>query len=283
MGYKKNICRPAAGLLLAVLVFLSGGAGAQDLVILHTNDIHSHMDTITGGKYSGCGGIARRETFIDSVRNVHNNVLLLDAGDFVEGTPYFNIFKGRSDVDVMNAMGYDVACLGNHEFNCGEKGLATIVNRSRFDVVCANYDFSDTPLSKSAIRPYVIVNKGKYRIGVIGILTRLKGLVDDKNIEGLKYLLPYDLINAYATFLKNERGCDLVILLTHVGFSGGDENNPTDDILASHSRNVDIIIGGHSHTFINHPAYIKNESKKEVLVITAGAYGTGIGELDLWL
>ena len=190
-----------AGAFFAVCVL----AGAQDLVILHTNDTHSHIDPVRTGKEAGLGGVIERAAYIDSVRAAvgKGKVLLVDAGDFSQGSSYFTLLKGDVETDCMNAMRYDVACLGNHEFDNGLDELARRVRRCDFPVVCANYDFSHPGLGK-AVKPYCILRRGGLKIGVIGVLTDLTVVVDREIADKIRYLDPAETVARYAAFLKDQ-------------------------------------------------------------------------------
>jgi len=268
-------------LILLLFFFCYNSLFAQDLVILHTNDTHSQIFPVDAGKYKGNGGYERREKFINKIRKENKNVLLLDAGDFMEGTPYFNLFKGKVEVELMNALKYDAVCIGNHELNYDHTKLVLRLREAKFHVLCANYDFSSSVLNKSKIEPFTIIQKGKYKIGIIGVLTRLEGQIGKKYIKDLKYIQPYNLVNTYARILKNEYKCDMVIVLSHLGFDGGNDNNPTDELLAKNSSNVDIIIGGHSHTSLLEPTYIINKYGEKVMIVTFASRGVGVGKIDI--
>lgn len=268
--------------LVIILLLATLCLNAQELVILHTNDTHSQITPQTTGAGKGLGGYERREQYINKVRAENKNVILLDAGDFSQGTPYFTIFKGDVEIELMNALGYDAVCLGNHEFDNGQQELARRIDNAKFPFVCANYDFKagESPLA-GKVKPYTIIEREGKKIGIIGVLTTLKGLVSPKNTEGIKYEHPYKIINTLALELKKREKCDLVILLTHVGYDHGREQSPSDDMLAANSENIDIIIGGHSHTYIKKPAVIKNKLGKNVIVVTAGEKGENVGRLDI--
>ncbi len=255
---------------------------SQDLVILHTNDTHSNIEPVASGRNKGLGGFQRRANFIQSVRDSVQNVLLLDAGDYNQGTPYFTLFKGEAEVMLYNAMGYDAVCLGNHEFDNGEKQLAERLAKAKYPTVCSNYDFSDSPL-KDIIKPYVIIEKGGKRIGILGLLLNLNGYVSESARSGIKYLDVIKSANKTARYLKNKRDCDIVIALTHLGYEHEEGSLPPSDTdLASHSTNIDIIVGGHTHTFLEHPVVITNRVGKDVLVTQMGAAGIYVGRIDLY-
>ncbi len=249
---------------------------AQDLVILHTNDSHSQIETVRSGKGAGLGGIHRRAEYFEQVRNENKDVLILDAGDFSQGTPYFTIFKGDLEVELMNELGYDVTAIGNHEFDNGIAELARRLRNADFQVVCANYDFSATEL-KDIIKPYVIVEKAGKKIGIIGLITELTTLVSKNNIEGMIFMDPIETANEFAEYLKDEAGCDLVIALTHLGYYDG----KSDIKLAQNSKDIDIIIGGHSHTFLKSEKIYQNLNGNDVVVVQAGAHGEYVGRFDI--
>lgn len=275
----KMIKYKKASMVLAMLVFASFLMG-QDLVVLHTNDVHSNIEPLSSGRNAGFGGFQRRANYIESIRKEHPNVLLLDAGDFNQGTPYYTLFKGKMEVMLYNAMGYDVACLGNHEFDDGQEALATRLKEAEFKIICANFDFSKTPL-KETVEPYTIIYKGGKKIGIIGALLDLNGFVSKKSIQGLKYKNPIGVVNKLARQLKVKEGCDLVIVLSHIGYQGSGKKRPGDLELARYTKNVDIIIGGHSHTFLEKPTIVKNSTGKDVIVNQTGALGVYVGRIDI--
>lgn len=252
---------------------------AQDLTILHMNDTHSHIDPERSGKYIGMGGVIEQAAYIDSVRNAEGcgNVMLLHAGDFSQGTSYFTELHGDIEIDVMNAMDYDAICLGNHEFDNGMEELARRLSSLDVPVVCANYDFTGTPL-ETLVRPYVTMKKAGRKIGVIGLLTDVSEVVDSGIAAQLKYQNPADVTNRYASYLKEEEDCDLVICLTHLGY----ENEAyTDRELSAIIRNVDVIVGGHSHTLLKDLKKFKDLDGKDVVVVTDWKWGLRIGKLTV--
>lgn len=267
--------------LLAVCFSIS--VNGQDLVILHTNDTHSQIVPQTSGSGAGLGGYERREAYIEQVRNEMGaeNVLLLDAGDFSQGTPYFSIFKGDVEIELMNALGYDVVCLGNHEFDNGQAELARRVKNAGFTTLCANYDFAGTPL-EGLVKDYTIVERGGKKIGIIGVLADIGTIVAKNNIKGLSYINPIDTVNVLAAELKGEKGCDLVILLSHCGYYGGNPQMPGDIDIAELTENVDIIVGDHSHTDLEEKKLYKNRAGKSVTVVQDGDKGEYVGRIELW-
>ena len=256
---------------------------AQKLVILHTNDTHSQIEPVRAGRNAGSGGVERRMNFIDSVRTLYGakRVLLLDAGDYNQGTPYFNIGKGDLERDLVNLMGYDALAIGNHEFDNGQAEFARRLSGAKYPTLCCNYDFSGTPLAEY-VQPYTIVRRGGFKIGIIGATVRLRNVVAAQNLEGMKQLNTIEEINRWAEYLKKDKRCDLVILLSHLGFDGGNLDNPSDHIVAANTRNIDFIIGGHSHTFIKEPAEVANLDGELVPIVQAGCKGIEIGELKIY-
>lgn len=254
-------------------------AGAQNLTILHLNDTHSHVDPERNGRYAGRGGVIEQAAYIDSVRiaDGKRNVLLLHAGDFSQGSSYFTELHGDVEIDVLNATGYDVVCLGNHEFDNGMPELARRLRNLDVPVVCANYDFSSTPL-KGLVRPYVTVKKAGLKIGVIGLLADVRDVVDSHIAADLQFLPPAEVTQKYADLLRNEKKCDLVICLTHLGYEG---EPYTDRELAAATRNVDIIVGGHSHTLLDDAKTFPNLDGKDVIVVTDWKWGLNIGNLQM--
>lgn len=268
---------------MMVMAAVALPVSAQKLVVLHTNDTHSQIEPIRTGRNAGSGGVERRKHFIDSVRAKYgaNKVLLLDAGDYNQGTPYFNIGKGDLERDLVNLLGYDAEAIGNHEFDNGQEEFARRLSGARYPTVCCNYDFTGTAL-EGYIKPYVILKRGGFKIGIIGATVRLRGVVAAKSLEGIGSLNTIDEVNRWAEYLKREKRCDLVILLSHLGFDGGNEDNPSDKIVAANSRNIDFIIGGHSHTFLKDAAEVENLDGELVPIVQAGCKGIEIGELKIY-
>ena len=267
-------------LFLAVSAFALS-ACTQELVILHLNDTHSHIDPIRSGKNVGMGGVVEQALYIDEVRaeKGKKNVLLLHAGDFSQGTSYFTEMHGDIEIDVMNAFAYDATCLGNHEFDNGIDELARRLANLNVPVVCANYEFSISPLAQY-VQPYVVVKKAGLKIGIIGLLTDLTEVVNGDIAKIMKYQEPVAVTNHYAKLLKEEKKCDLVICLTHLGF----EDEPyTDVMLAPLTRDVDIIVGGHSHTHLESEARVKNLDGKDVIIVTDWKWGLNVGKLTVEL
>lgn len=266
-------------IILSLLV--SPAVFGQDLVILHTNDTHSHIEPIRVGKGKGLAGVSRRAEYFAKVKKENKNVLILDAGDYNQGTPYFTVYKGAMEMELMNALKYDATAIGNHEFDNGVEELAKRLSKAKYPTVCANYDFTGTPLEK-IVKPYVIFNKGGKKIGVFGLLINLKNLVSATAREGIKYLDGFKVADETAKMLKEEKGCDLVIALTHIGYSAANPKALSDISLAKKTKNIDIIIGGHSHTFLNSERIYQNAEGKDVIVVQDGCYGEYVGRMDIW-
>ena len=259
---------------LAVLSILCLGAcksPENKLVILHTNDVHSHSDPLR----DGTGGVIERAAFIDSVRNSRgaDNVLLLLAGDFSQGTSYFTMMKGDLEVDLVNALGYDCVTLGNHEFDNGIEELGRRAANLKCPIVCANYDFTPFEAGKY-ITPYTIVRKAGMNIGIIGLLCDISTCVSRETADRMPVLGSWEEIaNKWAAYLKDEAACDKVLLLTHIGY---DE----DVALVPSLHNVDLIVGGHSHTILKRPTLCKDADGRTVPVITDGYWGLEVGEFS---
>lgn len=264
---------------LLVLSFAAFAASAQDLTILHLNDTHSHIDPERNVNYLGQGGVIEQAAFIDSVRvaDGKKNVLLLHAGDFGQGSSYFTELNGDLEISVINAMQYDAVALGNHEFDNGIDELARRIRNLDVPVVCANYDFTGSQL-EGLVKPYVVVKKAGKRIGIIGALTDVSTVVDRSVADKMKYLDPIEETNKYAEYLKNEKKCDLIICLSHLGYGRGKH---TDCEIAPHLRNVDIIVGGHSHTKIDEYTSVKDLDGKEVVIVQDGSWGLEIGQISV--
>ena len=251
------------------------------LTILHTNDTHSRIDPfpMDGGRNQGLGGVAARAQLIEQIRRQEEHVLLLDAGDIFQGTPYFNIYKGEPEIKAMSAMGYDAATVGNHDFDAGLDVLNTQLRRhASFPMIIANYDFTGTPMEHN-YQPYKIFRKGRLKIGVLGVGVELQGLVPENLYGATKYLDPVQQANRYASELK-QKGCDLVICLSHLGYKYND-NKISDLVLAKETENVDLIIGGHTHTFLDAPITVKNKKDEDVIINQVGFAGIQLGRMDI--
>lgn len=257
----------------------------KKITILHTNDVHSHIDPFPEShpRNPNMGGVARRAAIIEEIRKENNNVLLLDAGDIFQGTPYFNYYGGEIEFKLMSMMQYDLATIGNHDFDNGLDGLLAQMPHAKFEFVSANYDFKNTVLD-SFVKPYKIFKKDGIKIGVFGIGIELQGLVDPKLYKETKYNNPIETAQEITRILKEEKKCDLIICLSHLGFKYKDEpNRPSDINLAKSTKNIDLIIGGHTHTFLDKPVIEKNAEGKEVLINQVGCFGINLGRIDFYL
>ena len=247
------------------------------ITILHTNDMHSHIHPFKSGRNKGKGGVAARASLIKKIRDENEHVLLFDAGDIFQGTPYFNFYEGELEFKLMSEMQYDAVTLGNHDFDNGLNGLKKQLKHANFPFLIANYDFSNTIL-KNKFKPYKIFNKGGIKIGVFGIGIELKGLVPKELYNGTIYQDPIKTANFYAKKLKEEYNCNLIICLSHLGFKYKSQK-VSDFILAENSKNIDLIIGGHTHTFLKNAVIRKNIEEKDVIINQVGWAGINIGKI----
>ncbi|MDB5223769.1 MAG: 5-nucleotidase [Chitinophagaceae bacterium] len=273
----------AAGALLTSNSVLAGFAAPDEikkLTILHTNDVHSRLEPfpMDGSKNQGLGGVAQRASLINEIRNEAEHVLLLDAGDIFQGTPFFNIYKGEPEIKAMTAMNYDAATIGNHDFDAGLDDLALQLQHANFPILICNYDFSNTPMNNK-YQEYKTFKRGKLKIGVTGVGIELQGLVAENLFGNTKYLDPVENANRVALKLKNEEKCDMIICLSHLGFRY-QGNKVSDEVLAAQSENIDLIIGGHTHTFFDNPLVYKNKIGNDVIVNQVGWAGIVLGRLD---
>ena len=250
----------------------------QRLTILHTNDMHSHIHPFQSGRNKGLGGMAQRSALIKNIREENKNVLLLDAGDIFQGTPYFNMYKGELEIKLMSQMNYDAATIGNHDLDNGLVGLKKQLKHANFPFLIANYNFENTIL-ENTFSPYKIFDKNGIKVGVFGIGIELDGLVPKKLFGNTKYLDPIKISNKYAKLLKDKHKCDLVICLSHLGFKYKSQKI-SDLRLAKETKNIDLIIGGHTHTFLKKPVISKNLDDKNIIINQVGWGGINIGKID---
>ena len=267
-----------AAVVTAMLVACSG-ASAQKLTIMHFNDTHSHLEPERAGKSAGRGGVIERAALVDSVRNAvgRRNFLLLHAGDFNQGTSYYTTLGGMLEVGLVNALGYDVVTLGNHEFDDGIEHLGRRLAGLKCPVVCSNYDFSQFELGKY-VKPYVVLKRGGMRIGIFGMLTDITKVVERTIADRLPKFDDVETANRWASYLKNEKKCDIVIALTHLGIENEDF---MDQDLVRATRNIDLVVGGHSHTFIKNIVYENNIDGKPVPIVQNGCWGLDTAELSI--
>jgi 5'-nucleotidase len=267
-----------AGLGLSLSSFKS--LDTKHLTILHTNDVHSYIDPFPADhpRNPNMGGVSRRAAIIENIRQENPNLLLLDAGDIFQGTPYFNYYGG----ELMSMMKYDLGTMGNHDFDNGIDGFYSQMHNANFDFVTSNYDFNNTVL-QGKTKQYKIFDKNGIKVGIFGLGIELAGLVDSKAYKETKYLNPIEVAQDLSRILKHEQKCDLVICLSHLGYKYNDEKDKISDVkLATLTKDIDLIIGGHTHTFLEKPTILKNSEGKEVIVNQAGCYGINMGRIDFY-
>ena len=269
--------------LIMLLLVVATGAEAKkhkQLVILHTNDTHSCIlplkESLADTVIAGRGGFIRRIAMIKEQRKEHpKNLLLFDSGDFSQGSSYYTMFKGDVEVGLMNRMGYDAVTIGNHEFDFGLENMARIFKMANFPIVCANYDFTGT-VCEGLVKPYVVLKRNGVRVGVFGLGAKLQGLVSGKNCVGVKYLNPAEVTRKMVDILRNQEKCDVVICLSHLGW---DISDYSDEELIPDTRGIDIVLGGHSHTFMKEVQYLKNLDGKQVADDQNGKHAALVGKL----
>jgi len=256
----------------------------KKITILHTNDVHSHIDPFgpEDERNANKGGVARRASLIESIRNENPNTLLLDAGDIFQGTPYFNYYGGELEFKLMSMLKYDAATIGNHDFDNGIDGLYAQLPHAKFEFISSNYDFSNTVMS-SHVKPYKTFNKDGIKVGLFGLGIELNGLVDPLLFKETTYLDPVEIAQDMTRILKENEKCDLIICLSHLGYYYKNNLNKISDLkLAEKTKNIDLIIGGHTHTFLKKPTIVKNIEGKNTLVNQVGCYGLILGKIDFY-
>ncbi|MBD2751309.1 metallophosphatase [Spirosoma validum] len=257
-------------------------AQRSSLTILHTNDVHSRLDPfpMDGSRNAGKGGVARRATLIKKIRQESPNVLLFDAGDIFQGTPYFNLYKGEPEILAMSKLGYDAGTIGNHDFDGGIDNMVTQFGKASFPILIANYDFRNTVMDGKST-PYKVFTKDGVRIGVFGLGIQPEGLIPKDAYKETKYLDPVEIGNDTAAKLRSGEKCDYVICLSHLGFKYDNEPKISDVVLAGKTRNIDLIIGGHTHTFLDAPVAVNNSDGQPVWINQVGFAGINLGRIDL--
>ncbi len=252
----------------------------RQLTILHTNDTHSRIEPFpAGSKYPNMGGVAARAALVKKIRSEEKNVLLFDSGDIFQGTPYFNYFRGKPEMELMSMIGYDAATIGNHDFDAGLEGLEKQLHHATFPMLTCNYDFSETVM-EGKTKPFVIFENNGIKTGVFGVGIELEGLVPPKLFGKTKYKDPVKAANKTAASLKREHDCDFVVCLSHLGY---DYATPkiSDVALAKESENIDMILGGHTHTFFEKPVMMKNKKNHPVIINQVGWAGIVVGKIDV--
>ena len=273
-------------ILMLLLTVSVASAQQKELYLLHTSDTHSRvesLETTSADRYRGMGGVARRTAYIKQMREQHPNLLLLDCGDISQGTPYYNMFKGELEVKAMNLMGYDAMTIGNHEFDFGLDNMARIFSMAEFPIVCANYDFKGTVLEK-LVKPYVILKRDGLKIGIFGLSPELEGLVQASKCEGVVFKDPVATANEMVKILRDKQKCDVVICLSHLGYDYGDTPGQySDNVVFTKTSGIDVVLGGHSHTYMEKPVYIKDAAGKSVTLFHTGKNGVFVGNYALTL
>lgn len=286
-NFIKNTAATSALLSLSGLSLSSfSTVKEKKITILHTNDVHSHIDPFPENhpRNPSMGGVARRANIIEQIRKEEeeDNVLLLDAGDIFQGTPYFNYYGGELEFKLMSMMKYDLATLGNHDFDNGIDGFYAQLPHANFEFVSANYDFKNTELN-GIVKPYKTFIKNGIKIGVFGLGIELEGLVDKKLYKETKHNNPVEVATDITKTLKETEKCDLIICLSHLGYDYKNEKDkPSDLKLAAATQDIDLIIGGHTHTFLNKPVIKTNKVGKQVVINQVGAYGINLGRIDFY-
>ena len=283
MSRRRFIKQVGAGATLLSLAPLELLAARKEIIkisILHTNDMHSRIECFTSGRNKGAGGMVQLSSVIKQIRAEEENILLLDAGDIFQGTPYFNYYGGELEFKLMSEMGFDASTLGNHDFDNGIDGLVKQLPHANFPFLSANYNVTNTALNGHTI-PHKIFNKNGIKIGVFGLGIKLSDLVDPKLCKDIQYINPIRVANEQSFLLKNELNCDLVICLSHLGYSYKGKKI-SDRILAQESANIDLIIGGHTHTFLKEPKLLENKVGEKVLINQVGFGALKLGKVDFY-
>ena len=255
----------------------------KHITILHTNDVHSHIDTFSKDHsvFPNLGGLSRRSILVETIRKENPNTLLFDAGDIFQGTPYFNFYGGELEFKLMSALKYDAATIGNHDFDNGLEGIYAQLPHAKFEFLSANYDFSNTLLDGHT-KPYQTYLINGIKIGVYGIGIQLSGLVTKSLYKETRFLDPYEISLDMERTLKKDENCDLIICLSHLGYEYESEDRSDDLTLASKTKYTDLIIGGHTHTFLDKPTIVENKNGKKVLVNQVGCFGINLGRIDFY-
>ncbi|WP_373736373.1 bifunctional metallophosphatase/5'-nucleotidase [Bacteroides heparinolyticus] len=261
------------------------GALEKQLFILHTSDTHSRIEPISreaADEYAGMGGAVRRAGIVKQFRSKHPDMLLLDCGDVSQGTPYYNLFQGELEIKMMNLMGYDAMAIGNHEFDFGLENMARLFRLARFPIVCSNYEVAGTVL-EGLVKPYIILEREGLKIGVFGLAPKLEGLVQADKSEGVVYKDPIAVAQEMSDLLGGKEGCDVVICLSHLGLQRLMPGDVDDEQLVAKTHGIDVILGGHTHTFMEKPMVYLNANGENVSLLHSGRNGVFVGEMVLTL
>ena len=268
-------------LLLQSAIFTVEAQKCKTITVLHTNDTHSRIESLSPNdkRYPDRGGYAYRSAIIKNIKSQQPNLLLFDAGDFLQGTPYFNFYKGALEVDLMNKLGYRAVTLGNHEFDLGVDHLAFVLKKAKFSIVNCNYDVSKTPLKK-IVKPWVIFKIGGVKIGVTGLGVNPDGLISPENFKGIIYHDPYSSLVGVVKLLKVDKKCDYIICLSHLGYQQP-EGVASDVEIVKNCDNLDLICGGHTHTLLERADSVIDRNGKVVFVTQSGSMGVSLGRMDV--
>lgn len=271
----------AGAAALALPGYARAAAPVTELTLLHTNDTHSRLDPfpMDGSRYEGLGGVARRKTLIDRIRRERPHVLVVDAGDVFQGTPWFNLFHGKADYQAMTRMGYDVVTLGNHDFDGGVPALEAAMKEARFEFVSSNY-LCDAPGLKARVKPWTVRELGPIRLGVLGLGVAFEGLVSPDMHAGVRYGDVITHARASVHALRQEQGVDAVVALTHLALDD-EPHSPGDRTLAAEVPGLDLIIGGHSHSFLDEPLRHRHGDGRVTTITQAGFAGIWLGQVTL--
>ena len=283
--YNKVVMRLVMGLLpFYLFTFLPLNVGAKkhkQLVILHTNDTHSTIlplnQNLDNKDLAGRGGFLRRVNMVKEQRAQHPNLLLFDSGDFSQGSGYYTLFKGEVEIGLMNLMKYDAATIGNHEFDFGLDNMAKLFRMAEFPIICSNYDFTGTPC-EGLVKPYIVLKRDGVKIGVFALAPAMKGLVFDGNCKGVAFLDPAETAQKYIDILRKQEKCDIVICISHLGWK---ESEYTDEMLLKGIEGCDLVLGGHTHTYMKQLEYAPDKTGKLIPVDQNGKHGAFIGKLLL--
>ena len=276
-----NVMRTMMMLLLVMMPFVASAKKQKQLLILHTNDTHSTIlplnPNLDDQDLAGRGGFLRRINLIKEQRQQHPDLLLFDSGDFSQGSGYYTLFKGEVEIGLMNQMGYECSTIGNHEFDFGMDNMARIFKMAKFPIVCSNYDFTGTVL-EGIVKPYITIRRGDLKIGVFALDPPLKGLVFDGNCEGITFLDPAETGQKYIDLLRKQEKCDIVICISHLGWERSDY---PDEKFLSLTEGCDLVLGGHTHTYMPVLEYAPDKNGKQIPVDQNGKHGVFVGKLVL--
>lgn len=268
---------------LAACFCLAGTAQERHLLVLHTSDTHSCVEPVSKNfsdtAQADKGGFMRRATLVKQLRQQRPELLLLDCGDFSQGSAYYNLYRGEVEVALMNEMGYDACTLGNHEFDYGLQNLARLIKMAKFPFVCCNYDFKGTPC-EGLVKPYIIIERAGARIGILGVAPQPDGLITKSNYEPMKFIDPAEAAQPIIDILRNQEHCDLVICLSHLGWAKG---SGYDQDFIARTTGLDLLLGGHTHTYLSHPERVLDKAGHEVMVDHMGKNARFVGTMDITL